>query len=128
MIKFMGNSVYSSYVQQLAWNVMLCCDQSVTDDNIEEALNETIAQNIILYQEQIKELSAYQMNFIRAICNGIHSGFTAKDILERFNLGAKSNIARLHTSLIEKELIESIDGKLYIMDPVFEQWFKRSCM
>lgn len=119
---------YSSYVQQLAWNVMLCCDQTVTEEDINEALNETIAQNIILFQEQIRDLSAYQMNFIRAICSGIHSGFTAKDILDRFSLGAKSNIARLHTSLIEKELIESIDGKLYIMDPVFEQWFKRRCM
>lgn len=119
---------YSSYVQQLAWNVMLCCEQEVTDEDIEYALNETIAQNIILYQEQIKDLSAYQMNFIRAICSGIHSGFSAKDILDRFKLGAKSNIARLHTSLIEKELIESIDGKLYLMDPVFEQWFKRTCM
>ena len=49
-------------------------------------------------------------------------------LFERFNLGTKSNIARLHTSLIERELIESIDGELYIMDPVFEQWFKRSCM
>lgn len=119
---------YSSYVQQLAWNVMLNCEQSVSEQDIEEALNETIAQNVILFQEQIKELSAYQMNFLRAICSGIHSGFTSKEVLDRFSLGAKSNVARLHTSLIEKEMIESIDGNLYIMDPVFELWFKRSCM
>lgn len=118
---------YSSYVQQMAWNVMLCCNKSVTDKDIEEALNETILQNTTLFQEQIKDLSAYQMNFLRAICSGIHSGFTAKDILDRFNLGAKSNVSRLHTSLVEKELIESLDQKLYITDPVFEVWFKRNC-
>lgn len=114
---------YSSYVQQMAWNVMLCCNDRVTDEDIEEALKETIRQNVTLYMEQIKDLSSYQMNFLRAICQGIHSGFTAKDILDRFTLGAKSNINRLHTSLVEKELIESHEGKLYIMDPVFEVWF-----
>lgn len=119
---------YSSYVQQLAWNVMLNCDKIVQDEDIQEALNETIQQNIVLFQEQIKDLSAYQMNFLRAICSGIHSGFSAKDILERFSLGAKSNVSRLHTSLVERELIESVDGKLFIMDPVFELWFKQSCM
>ena len=114
---------YSSYVQQLAWNVMLLCEETVTDEDIDMAMQETINQNITLFQEQIKDLSSYQMNFLRAICQGIHSGFTSKDILERFSLGAKSNVNRLHTSLIEKELIESIDQKLYIMDPVFETWF-----
>ncbi len=117
---------YSSYVQQLAWNVMLTCEESVTDEDIEMAMQETINQNITLFQEQIKDLSSYQMNFLRAICQGIHSGFTSKDILERFTLGTKSNINRLHTSLIERELIESIDQKLYIMDPVFERWFTQS--
>lgn len=117
---------YSSYVQQLAWNVMLTCEESVTDEDIEIAMQETINQNITLFQEQIKDLSSYQMNFLRAICQGIHSGFTSKDILERFTLGTKSNINRLHTSLIERELIESIDQQLYIMDPVFERWFTQS--
>lgn len=117
---------YSSYVQQLAWNVMLTCEESVTDEDIEMAMQETINQNITLFQEQIKDLSSYQMNFLRAICQGIHSGFTSKDILERFTLGTKSNINRLHTSLIDRELIESIDQKLYIMDPVFERWFTQS--
>lgn len=117
---------YSSYVQQLAWNVMLTCEESVTDEDIEMAMQETINQNITLFQEQIKDLSSYQMNFLRAICQGIHSGFTSKDILEHFTLGTKSNINRLHTSLIDRELIESIDQKLYIMDPVFERWFTQS--
>lgn len=119
---------YSSYVQQLAWNVMLLSDNEVTDEIIDAAIEETIRQNSALYQEQIKDLSSFQMNFLRAICQGIHSGFTSKDILERFHLGAKSNISRLHTSLIEKELIESKDGQLFFMDSVFEIWFRKECM
>lgn len=119
---------YSSYVQQLAWNVMLFSEAVVTDEVIDNAIEETIRQNSALYQEQIKDLSSFQMNFLRALCQGVHSGFTSKDILERFHLGAKSNVARLHSSLIEKELIESRDNELYIMDPVFEIWFKKECL
>lgn len=117
---------YSSYVQQLSWNVMLTCEDVVTDEDIEESMNETINQNIVLFQEMIKDLSSYQMNFLRAICQGVHSGFTTKQILNQYSLGSKSNINRLHTSLIERELIESRDGKLYITDPVFEAWFSRA--
>lgn len=119
---------YSSYVQQLAWNVMLLCDGEVTETVIEEAIEETLRQNSALYQEQIRDLSSYQMNFLRALCQGVHNGFTSKEILDKYHLGAKSNIARLHTSLIEKELIESKNEKLYIMDPVFELWFSRECI
>ena len=119
---------YSSYVQQLAWNVMLICNDEVNDALIDEGIEETLRQNSALYQEQIKDLSSYQMNFLRAICQGVHYGFTTKYTLDRYHLGSKSNISRLHTSLIEKELIESKDEKLYIMDPVFELWFSRECM
>jgi len=119
---------HSSYVQQLAWNVMLNTEHEVTEEIIEEGLNETIRQNIPLFQEQIKELSSFQMNYLRALCQGIHSGFTSKTNLDRFHLGAKSNINRLHTSLIEKELIEARQGGDYLLDPIFEQWFSRYCM
>ena len=119
---------YSSYVQQLAWNVMLFCGGEVSDAVIDDAIDETIRQNSALYQEQIKDLSSYQMNFLRAIGQGVHTGFTAKETLDRFHLGAKSNVSRLHSSLIEKELIESKDNMLYFMDPVFELWFVRECM
>ena len=104
---------------------MLTCEDVVTDEDIEESMNETINQNIVLFQEMIKDLSSYQMNFLRAICQGVHSGFTTKQILNQYSLGSKSNINRLHTSLIERELVESRDGKLYITDPVFEAWFSR---
>lgn len=119
---------YSSYVQQLAWNVMLLSDNEVTDEVIDAAIEETVRQNCALYQEQIKDLSSFQMNFLRAICQGIHSGFTYKDILERFHLGSKSNVSRLQSSLIEKELVESKDGQFFIMDSVFEIWFRQECM
>lgn len=115
---------YSSYVQQLAWNVLIFSDEEVTESSINEGLKETVKQNIPFYMEQIKDLSTFQLNYLRAICSNVNSGFTSKDIIEKYSLGSKSNVSRLHTSLIDKELIETRNGKDYILDPVFAIWFK----
>ena len=57
----------SSYVQQLAWNAMLECGDTVEEQDIEAAVKELIAQNSSLFMQQIESLSSYQMNFLRAI-------------------------------------------------------------
>ena len=113
----------SSYVQQLAWNAMLECGDTVEEQDIEAAVKELIAQNSSLFMQQIESLSSYQMNFLRAICSGIHEGFGNRTVLERFNIGSKSNISRLTTSLIDKELITKDNGRLEIADPIFKIWF-----
>lgn len=41
--------------------------------------------------QQIEGLTTYQMNFIRAICSGIHTGFGTQATIKNFNLGTKSN-------------------------------------
>ena len=67
------------------------------------------------------------MNFIRAICNGIHSDFGSKAVLEEYNLGSKSNITRIKTALRNRELIEICKDGIYLEDPVFKMWFQRIC-
>ena len=113
---------YSSYVQQLAWNVMLNTDEEVTDEVLRVAMQDLIAHNTALFMQQIDGLTTYQMNFLRAVARGVHNDFTSQEILENYNLGTKSNITRLITVLTNKELIEKrIDG-IYIADPVLEKW------
>ena len=68
------------------------------------------------------------MNFIKAICSGVHSDFSSKRITDKYSLGTKSNIARLKKSLEDKELIENEKGITVLADPVFEMWFKREYM
>ena len=61
---------YSVYVQQLAWNVFAMSDCEVTEQSFQEGLEATLAQVAPLFVEQTTPLSAYQLNFIRAICSG----------------------------------------------------------
>lgn len=113
---------YSSYVQQFAWNVMVNAGSMVTDADIKNGMEYLVSQNEPLYISKIENLSSYQLNFLRAICAGVNSGFTSESILKRWNLGSKSNVSRIRASLIEKEIVEKSAEKLYISDPVLRCW------
>lgn len=116
---------YSSYVQQLAWDVMQETETEVTEENFANGLEALLDQNAGLFTNQTETLTSYQMNLLRAICAGIHEEYTSKAVTDVYNLGAKSNVVRIKTSLAEKEIIDVVKGKAYIADPVFEMWFKR---
>lgn len=115
----------SSYVQQLAWNVLAETDTVTTRQNFQDGVDALMAQCTGLFEQQLQGLTAYQLNFIRAICQGVHSDFGSKSILEKYNLGSKSNISRIKTALRERELIEIVQDKVYLEDPVFRLWFQQ---
>lgn len=119
---------YSSYVQQLAWNVLLETESEVTEESFREGVNALIEQNSGLFTSQIEGLTSYQMNFLRAICAGYHSDFTSKALSSQYDFGAKSNVLRIKNALIDKELIDSENKEVHIADPVFQLWFARNCM
>ncbi len=119
---------YSSYVQQLAWNVMAETDKEVTDQNIEDGISTLLQQCNSLFVQQTDGLTSYQLNYIRALCSGIHTEFGAKTVQERFPLGTKSNINRIKSALIQREIIDDNKGSVFLTDKVFETWFKRAFM
>ena len=116
---------HSSYVQELAWDVFAETDDDVNELSFSEGVKELLRQNSALFQSKIETLTSYQMNFIRAICDGVHSDFSSKRIIDTYRLGTKSNISRLKTSLEDKELVETSKGTTIITDPIFELWFKQ---
>ena len=85
----------------------------------------TLAQVTPLFVEQTANLTAYQMNLIRAICAGYHDDFGKKEVTGQYDLGSRSNLVKLKTALIEREIIEQTENGLFIADPLFELWFKR---
>lgn len=115
----------SSYVQQLAWNVMLCSDEVVSEAAIDEAIDDLIGQNSTLFMQQTDGLSSYQMNFLKALAVGETGDFTSAAMLKKYNLGSKSNISRLQETLIKKELVEKTGRTMTIADPVFRLWMLR---
>lgn len=115
----------SSYVQQLAWNVMAETGKVTTEEDFNRGVDALLAQCSALFEEQLKGLTGYQINFIRALCDGVSSDFGSKAILETYNLGTKSNISRIKTALLSKEMIDFDKDNVFLEDPVFKIWFKR---
>lgn len=119
---------YSSYVQQLAWNVMAETEKEVNEECLQSGINALLQQCNSFFVQQTESLTTYQLNFIRLLCKGIHSGFTAQNITEDLPLGSKSNIDRIKKSLIDKEIIYIEKQGVFLADCVFELWFKKEMM
>jgi len=115
----------SSYVQQLAWNILAETEESATEDDFNDGFEALLAQSSGLFEQQMQGLSSYQMNFIRAICCGVHTDFGSKAILEEYHLGSKSNISRIKTALRDRELIVIEEDGVYLEDPIFQKWFTK---
>ena len=126
--KFTEN--YSAYVQQLAWLVFTLKEEgeTVTEDDVRQAKNDLLATNDILFMQMIEPLSEFQLNFLRAIALGIKKDFGLSEVREEYNLGSYSNITRLKTALLERDLIEKQNTGLVITDPIFAKWLKRKIM
>lgn len=116
---------HSSYVQQLAWLVWIHTDEIATEENFEEAWQDLLDQNTPLFEKQTENLTGYQLNFLRAIIDGVSKEFTTKNVLEKYNLGTSSNVAIVKRALIKKELIDIEKKEIVISDIVLKEWLKR---
>ncbi|PIK20338.1 AAA family ATPase [Prevotella intermedia] len=126
--KFTEN--YSAYVQQLSWLVFTQKEEgeTVTEEDVKQAMNDLLATNEILFMQMIEPLSEYQLNFLRTIASGVTKDFGLSEVREEYKLGSYSNINRLKTALLERDLIEKRGAETVMTDPVFAKWIKRKVM
>ncbi|MBR5238534.1 MAG: ATP-binding protein [Paludibacteraceae bacterium] len=116
---------HSSYVQQLAWLVWVHTDKIATEENFEGAWQDLLDQNTPLFEKQTENLTMYQLNFLKAIIDGVSKEFTTKNVLEKYNLGTSSSVAVVKRALIKKELIDIEKKEIVISDIVLKEWLKR---
>ena len=121
---------YAAYVQQLSWLVFTQKEEgeTVTEEDVKQAMNDLLATNEILFMQMIEPLSEYQLNFLRAIASGVTKDFGLSEVREEYKLGSYSNINRLKTALLERDLIEKRGAETVMTDPVFAKWIKRKVM
>ena len=116
---------HSSYVQQLAWLVWIHTDGTATGQDFEAAYQDLIDQNTPLFEKQTESLTTYQMNFLRAVIDGIRSEFTTQEVLQKYQLGSSANVSIVKRALVKKELIEIERRQVTIPDPVMKVWLKK---
>ena len=112
------------YVQQLAQLCWLRTDKELDDEIIEETLNSLALQLSLLFQNMTENLSTSQVNFLRALLDGVKM-FSSIETLRNYSLGTSANISRIKGALINKEIIdENTPGKIELLDPVYRYWLK----
>ena len=124
--EYTGN--YSSYVQQLAWNVLSETEIEVDDDTFRRGVEAMMEQCESFFIQQTENLTSYQLNFLRRLASGETSNFTAENPDNPYPLGSKSNVARVRKALLDKELISITKDGISISDTVFLHWFRREMM
>lgn len=116
----------SSYVQHLAWLVWYETDDVATDVDIEKSVERLLDQNSIFFQREIEQLTELQTNFLKAIADGITTGFGRKDILRKYHLESSANVVALKKSLQTKDVVDIINEKVVFNDPLFKLWVRRN--
>ncbi len=111
------------FVQQYAQMVWLKTIKSVNGDVMEYALETLLLQHGILFQREVDQLTNYQLNFLKAMCNNVEQ-FTAAASLAEYNLGTSANVLRIKKALENKEIIDTISGTPEFLDPLFKVWLK----
>ena len=118
--------LHPSYIQQYAWLTLLNTRLKATEKSLEQGFEYLVEENSSLFTAQTELLTTYQLNFLRAIADGVHTDFSKSNIRENYNLGSYSNIARIKKALEDAELIDIAEKNLSFADPILEEWFKRN--
>ena len=116
---------HSSYVQQLVWLVWTHTEDEATEQDFDNAWRDIVDQNTPLFEKQTESLTTYQMNFLRAIVDGVSDEFTTQEVLQKYQLGTSANVSAVKRALEKKELIEVEKRQVVIPDPILKEWLKR---
>lgn len=119
---------HSSYVQQLAWLIWVNTDKVATEKEFEEAYKDILDQNTPLFEKQTENLSAYQISFLRAVCDGVHKEFSTQEVIQKYRLGSSANVATVKRALTKKEFIETEKREVAISDPLLKVWLQRELL
>lgn len=116
----------SSYVQQLAAILLSMLPEggTATMEHLYAAFHSLMDASTPLFKQQISTLTGYQLNCLRALCDGHHTDLGEQTVRDEYILGSPSNIPRLKTALLERDLIEQEGRAVSISDPVFAKWLR----
>lgn len=119
---------HSYYVQQLSHLIWEKTDTKVTENVYQEALDDMISQNAILYQRDTEMMSSTQLHFLKAIASGVKQNLSGKDTVAKYKLGTSANVIKIKKNLLFDEIIDIQNKTVSFIDPVYELWFKREIL
>jgi len=115
------------FVQQLAQETWQQCPKKCESGHIDEALESLLNKLSILYQRETDHLSNGQVNFLRAVCDGV-TRFSTREVLEKYQIGTSAASVKIKRALEQKEVIDTFDQEVRFTDPLYKCWFFKYMM
>jgi len=109
------------YVQQLAQQSWLRTASACSEEIIREAHEGIVSQLSLLFQSKTEELSTPQVNFLKALLDGVEK-FSSKSMIDDYRLGSSANVSRIKKALESKEIIDIMAGNILVLDPMYKNW------
>jgi len=110
------------FVQQLAHTAWANSGKLCTQEVYAASLDMLLTQHAILFQREVDGLTNPQVNFLKALCDGV-AQFSAADTLQQYRLGTSGNVNRIKQSLVNKEVLDITPDHIEFIDPLFKLWF-----
>ena len=115
---------HSWYVQQLAHYAWTNTESTLSDEDLERAVNQLINTSSPFFIKEFESLSKTQVNLLKAVLMG-ESQLSSQRVMNEYGLGSNRNATRNKQTLEQADIIESIDQGYKFLDPVFALWFKK---
>jgi len=112
------------YVQQMAHYVWLNTNDNAGIKQYNDAINNMLTHNLILYQKDFETLSISQIKCLKALVENTELKMTSIETLKKYDLGSSATVIRALEALEKKEIIDRFTGKLEFVDPGFKLWLK----
>lgn len=121
--RYLANCVdnHSFYVQQLAQLVWFRSDPVASIALVDEALSALKGQLSLLFVSLAETLTSRQLYLLQAVTAG-ETELTSQSTLRHYDLGTSANVVRMKETLQNRQLIDVVDGKAELLDPLFQLW------
>lgn len=95
-------------------------------DRVEDAIDNLLEQNRAFLQRDIEQLTELQLNFLKALANGVKEGFTKKDVLKKYRLESSANVQGIKKALVAKDIIDTTEKEILFNDSLLKLWIQRN--
>jgi hypothetical protein len=116
---------HSYYVQQLAQQAWFRTKDTCSQEIILSAHEDIINQLSLLFVNSTEKLSSFQIHLLKAVLAG-EKQLTAKETLEKYQLGTSANVVRLKRLLIQNEILDDTGEELSFLDPMYRYWLQKN--
>ena len=113
------------YVQQLSQQVWLRTKSSCNETTVREAHLSLVEQLSLLFATITETLTTNQINFLRALVAG-EKALSSSEVLIRYSLVSSATVTRSRNSLIEKDILDIVAGKIFFQDPMYRYWLEHT--